>query len=244
MSDSSGALTFPLVATRDGQIAGDPALGYLGEFLRVSLNQRCNGMWNSPGVCPGRDTVANVFQHDPKKLFDELRLPALYLWRGKSTHERIADELFKRSSDIYLAWIFEGAAEAHLVKRSPFLNAVAAAMQLALIVDRHPLWLVDGDTDPKAATHGSSITGYCGWSRLQAAEDEPQEFIFQRIEPSVPLPYYGFQMRATADEYPAPDLVSPATQAKLDAAQAANAPLTVATIPTAAEAVQIHWDVP
>lgn len=242
MVDTIGPQTFPLGSPEPLKTSGDPALGYLAQYLQLAVNAACDSMWGGDGVCPGRQTVGHVFMHDPKKLFEENRLPALYIWRGKSTRSRMADEMRKKTSSIQIAWINESASEDHLVARDNMMNAIADAIDMVISKDRDPEWKMPGDTDPLTVRRGSSLSKYCGWSRSQPSDDTPQELLFQRIEEAAPLPYYGFVMSVEVDEYQDHDDNDRFAYApKLDAGIRANAPLTVATIATEDRAI---WEVP
>lgn len=202
--DQFGALVFPAPEPETGFPAGDPGLGYLVAFLKAAVNADCGALWES--ICPGRGTASSpvlyTFTHDPRKLFDELRLPALYVWRGKSTRARVGDDLYRRTTKVRVAWIHEPAQDEHLILRDPAMNAISDAIDIAISNDRHPSWVVTDDADPVAADRGSSLSAWCEFSRCQPTGDEPQELMFQRIEEAAPLPYYGFAMDIEIDEYP------------------------------------------
>ena len=242
MSDTIGAQSFPLGRPVPNETHGDPALGHLVEFLMGSVNAACGRKWDAQGVSPGRKVVAFAFTHDPKKLFEENRLPAIYAWRSKSVRSRAADELRKKTTTIKIAWIGEGASESQLIARDTMMNAIADAIDRAISKGRDPTWRIDGDTDPLATRRGSSLVDICGWSRAQPTDDAPQELMFQRIEEAAALPYYGFDMGVDVDEYQEnEDADRFAYPAALDAAVSTNSPLTVATI---SDGQRIHWDVP
>jgi hypothetical protein len=243
MADTFGAQSFPLAAPTAGMPAGDVALGYLGQFLKAAINASCDRMWGHRGVCPGRHTVEKIHRHDPQKLFNESKLPCLHIWRGKATRSRFADNLCKKTTRIELAWINEASQEEHLIAREPAMNAIADAIDMAVANDRVPQWIVTGDTDPLTLGNGSSLSHYCNFSRCQVVDDEPRSMTFQRIEEAQALPYYGFVMGLEVDEYQSYDVSLRGHTPRLDASQAANTTITVATIDESA-AQQIQWDVP
>lgn len=202
--DTFGALTFPIEQTySSGTPAGDPALGHLAAFLKAAVNADCGELWEeiSPNRQAAQSPVLFTFTRDPRRLFEENRLPALYVWRGKSTRARVADELWKRTTKIQLTWIFEPRSEDHMTQCGPFVNAIANAIDNAITGDRHPAWSVTGDTDPLSETRGSSMSAACGFSRAQPTGDEPQELLFQRVDDAQPLPYYGINLEIEVDEY-------------------------------------------
>lgn len=198
--DQYGALVVPIDPVDALAVAGDPALGFVLEFLKASVNSDCGIAWDS--VCIGRKPIEFTFAHDPKKLFDESRLPAIYVWRGKSRRSRLADDLYMRTSLLQIAWIQEpGEEELTIGRRDSMMNAIANAIDNAITGDRHSSWFLTGDADPIAALRGSSISDACGFSRFQPSNDGPQELLFQRVEEAAPLPYYGFVMEVECDEY-------------------------------------------
>ena len=216
--------------TDDTLPVGDPALGYLGQYLQAAVNAACEAIWDNL-ACPGRQTVKHLFFHDPKKLFDDLRLPAFYAWRGKATRKRVADDLYLKTTTIELAWIGEGAQEETLLTRDPVMNAIADAVDVALRNDSDRAWTLPGETDPVALINGTSISDACGFSRLVPTEQAAQEFIFQRIEDATPTPYYGFTIAVEADEYMAAKAKS-AIPSKLNAKLSTNAaPSTATNVP-------------
>jgi hypothetical protein len=232
MATGFGSQPLPYPPTVDGFPIGDPALGYLGQYLQQTVNAACEQIWDNE-ACPGRSTINHVFYDDPQTLFDDFRLPAIYIWRGKSHNERRADDLYLRTTTIEIAWIGEGAQEEIDGDRSPAKAAIAKAICSALYADCDPSWLVNGETSPLALLQGSSLSDACGFSRVSPNEESPQSFVFQRIEGAAPLPYYGFTMNIEVDEYWSRANTT-RKPAKLNASSTTNA----------ATAVVIHEDVP
>jgi hypothetical protein len=171
MADTLGLLTLPAPAPVGTAAVGDPALSTLGAFLQAALNRLLAPAWAT--VCPGRDPVEFVYCHDPQTLFDEERLPALYMWRRSWDPEQADDGRIKRTSLIAIWWITEPGSSELLAKRDPIMNAADAAIALALRRGRDPSWIVAGDTDPMAATMGSLLVAQAGFDEVHSGPSTP-----------------------------------------------------------------------
>lgn len=206
------------------ELKGDPALGYLGEFLAAGINAACFDDWDS--VCPGnadyRLPAKHVFYHDPKSFFEENHLPAIYLWREKETAVRVGDDLYRETWIIHVAWIMEGAQEEHRRLRMPMLKQLSTTIYDLINADRIPQWRHPLDVTAFDLRRGSSISNRCGFSRLQKAGTEAKELLFQRIEEAQPEPYFGFELTLEADEYPEPSMLYQRVPAKLNATESTN----------------------
>jgi hypothetical protein len=166
MADTIGLTTFPIAAPAlSTDVVGDLALQRLGAFLQSSLNRMGNTAWRTRGASTA-NVVEHVFYRNPKRLFDERRLPALYLWRTSSKRAREADDLLKVTSRITIYWVSAPAQESHDIAREPFERAVDIMIARALHRERDPSWVVSGDTDPLAAAQGSFLPTWLGYSWL------------------------------------------------------------------------------
>lgn len=195
MPGTSGAQSIPFPVAVPGFAPGDPALTYLGQFLQAAINASVGTLWGSSGVCPGRDVVAHVFWHDPTQGggFDESRLPALYIWRGRRPARRTAADIRTATSRIDVGWIMEPSQEEHYRARAPMFNAIMVAIEDALATMRCKSWIVPGDTDPAAATSGSMLLTWTGFESITLGDTAPRAFDFGRVDgDSRPLPFYGF----------------------------------------------------
>jgi hypothetical protein len=192
VADTFGALSFPLVAPAAGTPPGDPALGVVASYLTAALNAQCGAAWDVRGVCPGRQVVEKSFTHDPKRLFDDSKLPALYVWGTKSQPEVMAADLIQDTRTINIFWCMEGAQEEHQIKRSSMFNAVAKTIQRALRNGREPSWVVVGDTETYAATEGSLYMIHAGFSRVVRGAAQPQELEIYILDgEGKPIPFSG-----------------------------------------------------
>jgi hypothetical protein len=226
--DGYGAQTIP-VQCDTNETVGDPSLGYIGKYLQAVLNDATGQAW-SQNLCPNRNAVDFCFAHDPQLLFDESRLPALYVWRGKAAHSRKGDDLFLATTQIKIAWITESAQEEIAVSRSPMMTAMSNAIAVAINEDRDPAWILPSEVDPLALLKGTSISDVCGFSRFVPADSDPEEFVFQKIEDAQPLPYYGFVMTVEADEYYSPgNRTRKPTKLNATASTNGNAPNAIIT---------------
>ena len=200
MPNQLGAQAIPYAAPDGILPAGDVALGYLGQFMQAAINRACRELWDA--VCPGRETVAYVFYRDPTKLFEEERLPALYLWRGRRTRSKLADGMGTKQSRIEVAWITEPAQEEHMISRDTVSNAVLDAVDEALMMQRTPEWVVPGDTDVHSAAMGSLINSYVGADTIELAEAAAKSLTFEAVDgDGKPLPYYGFAFSIDVTEH-------------------------------------------
>lgn len=174
MADTFGAQTFPALAPAVGVPAGDVAIGVIAAYLKAALNYDCLQAWKAQDVCPGRQVVATTFTHDPKRLFDDDRLPSLYVWEDRSHPERIAADFEQDKRRINVFWVMEPAQDDHEAKRTPIFNIIGKSIRRALVRGRHLAWIQAGDTDPLAATFGSLVFEKAGISRLITGDAIPQ----------------------------------------------------------------------
>jgi hypothetical protein len=164
MSDTIGLTTLPIAAPAlSTDVVGDIALQRLGEFLRAAINRMGNTAWRTRGSTTG-NVVEHVFCRNPARLFDESRLPALYLWRASSNRRREADDVLKVVSTIRIYWVSEPAQAESDTVREPFEYAVDRMIAKALYRERDSAWVVAGDTDPLAATQGSFLPTWLGYN--------------------------------------------------------------------------------
>lgn len=159
-----GPLQVPVPAPDDpeNQAAGDPFLDTLTSFLQAALNADLQGLWARihPGVVgPIGEPVpiSAVFTHDPdESSFSDSKLPALYAWRSEEPrHVDWSQEWSKSISTVSVLWIPPLAQQEHRRIRQPFRNAYAKALHKNLWLGRNTAWVVDGDTEAKAADYGS-----------------------------------------------------------------------------------------
>jgi len=182
MSDTIGLTTLPIAApalTTD--VVGDMLPQRLGAFLKAALNRMGNTAWRTRGS-PSANVVEHVFYRNPKRLFDESRLPALYLWRATSARRREADDVLKVVSRIQIYWVSEPAQADTDVAREPFEYAIDRMIARALHRERDTAWVVTGDTDPLAASQGSYLPTWLGYNWMLKQEANELELTAQLVD--------------------------------------------------------------
>jgi hypothetical protein len=176
MTDVFGLTQLPVQSpAASTDVVSDMLLQRLGAFLQAAFNRMGSTAWAVR--CPGRTVVDHVFYHDPKVLFEENRLPALYLWSGDSAREQAADDVLKDTRTIHIYWVTEPGQEEHIIGRAPFQNAVNKMLITALHRERDPAWVVSGDTDPLAATQGSFLPTWLGYNSITRGASKELELI-------------------------------------------------------------------
>lgn len=165
MTDTLGLATIPIAAPAAAtDVVGDMLLQRLGAFLQAAINANGNTAWRTRHGGASANVVEYVFYHNPDRLFDERRLPALYLWRSSFSRSRDADLVLKQTSRITIYWFEEPAQEARDIVRAPFEASVYSIMQQVLFRERDPSWVATGDTEAMAATRGSFLPTHLGYN--------------------------------------------------------------------------------
>ncbi len=159
MADRFGAISLPATAAPAGQPDGDPALFYIGEYLKAYINAKLTTAWQA--VAPTQQPIKSVFYDSPSAggEFNERDLPALYIFRGDTVTDQIAEDWNVESTNVTVQWVFSPMDQAKLSKRRPFSNAVDKAVKVAIERGRDPTYVISGDPDPKAPTFGSDVFG-------------------------------------------------------------------------------------
>lgn len=165
MSDFYGALQVPApmpVDCPDVVASGDPFLDTLVSFLMAAINADLQSLWEAvhpAAISPHNEAlpISFTFTHDPDEAsFIENQLPALYAWRAdEPRHVDWTQEWTKAVSNVSILWIPPLAQDEHRRIRQPFRNAFAKSLHRNLYRGRNPAWVVDGDTEAKAAEYGS-----------------------------------------------------------------------------------------
>jgi len=143
-TDVYGALRMPQAALAAGEVAGDPGLGVVADYLKAFLNSRPNVAWQT--VAPGQPVVRTALTHDPEELaFNEKDLPALYLHRTRGVAEWMAEDYRVMRDEIKAVWVFPPVPQAHQRLRGRISSAVAKAIDAALERCRFPGWVHSAD---------------------------------------------------------------------------------------------------
>lgn len=172
--DQYGAITLPIPVPAGGGRVGpatsvsDPLIDYTLAYLQAVINDKAADAWAS--VMLGSLPVANVRTNDPEELeFNVVDLPCLYGMRSGSAKdgpERMAADIILMRDEIHLLWVFPPARQAFQAFRSQMVAGISKTIHAAIEMGRDPSWVVRGDPDPQAATHGSNFPKYAGWSRM------------------------------------------------------------------------------
>jgi len=176
----------------DEQAIGDPSLVVIGEFIRAVMVARLSDAWsdiNKPSIGGGTPVVKTISYNNPEdNTFNSKDLPGLYVFMPRDKpdkHERYADCQFWRIRYVTVLWIPPQRDQVQRADRSPFFNAVSSAVRGALCLDRFPGYVIEGDTDPYAATWGSSLMINAGLSKEVAADDDIE---FNVVDVKIDMP--------------------------------------------------------
>lgn len=160
--DSIGALQLP--ATDEQGVGGDPLLEAFGAFLGSYINSVLTAEWARVAPGSGLPVKHVITASVERAIFDDGRLPALFVYRQEDDSERIADELFQVTTRLHAVWVPPLSDTGLRERRAPMGNAVAKAIKHVLRLGRHPKWVALGDTDPSAAELGSVLMDRAGLS--------------------------------------------------------------------------------
>jgi len=195
MGDTFGALPLPSAASD----SSDPALDAIGSYLTACLVDALDAAWLT--LVPS-DTVCKVHHlHDPNGgHFQDEQLPCLFLWRGESTGERLADEYEIDRTTVTVLWIPPPLEQDRNVDTARFANAIGKALQRALYLGRDPAWYDahPGDTAPQIADkrlRGSLLMERANLlyePRVTAKAPVP---ITIEIYDSAPRSYFGYRIQ-------------------------------------------------
>ena len=132
----------------------------LVSFARAVIEHDCAAAWTS--AAPIFDEmVRTTIAHDPEKgdLSDDC-LPALCCYvTGHTTETKT--ETIDAVVKVALLWVFPTSDQFEAAERRGVFKLLADALGYWIPKGRHPAWVALGDTDPKAATWGSSLYQRC-----------------------------------------------------------------------------------
>jgi hypothetical protein len=173
VADQYGPTPLPLPVPGATGVLSDPALQYLLEYLQAVMPIQAETAWLS--VAPAEPLVRTVFPWDPEKEgFDDQALPSAYAWRDEmpappvnNEWTPVTDSVSAIECQIIILWVFPTAAPDVMQRLHPFIRGFAIALRKALTLGRHPAWVVTGDPDSSAASMGSVLPRWCGWSKYQ-----------------------------------------------------------------------------
>jgi hypothetical protein len=167
MADTFGALELPAQIPTASDTVTDPALDVIGEFSAAVLNFYAGDAWAWAAVAvDSTPFVKTVNTHNPEDVeFNSRDLPALFLWRSRGITERLADDWLIARDNVTLLWVPRPEAQKKRARRSPIFNAFEKFLAPAFENGRDPAWIKAGDTDPFAASRGSSFLDWAGLFR-------------------------------------------------------------------------------
>lgn len=107
--------------------ATDPLVAALLELLKAHAN-------GTVGVSLGGDVVVGTYNHPaPLTIVSQLRLPALSVFRGRTTHAEVGPDLVVERVAMTLEYVTPPTPQGQLAARWPILNAVHRAFRSALL---------------------------------------------------------------------------------------------------------------
>lgn len=161
MTDLYGATSLPVASVVDAEAEAiaDPARATVLAFCRAVIEAECETAWEA--LAPGEPLVRTAHLHDPRhEDLGSNTLPALFCFRGtQGKPQQYDDGTWGDETPIELLWVFPPAPHANQATRRGIRMGLSRALHKALgpLNGRHPSWVAVGDTDPYAATYGSSI---------------------------------------------------------------------------------------
>jgi hypothetical protein len=173
MADNYGAVTVPVQVPAGAfppvMAVGDPLLGYVADFIKTVMNTYCQAAWASVTTQPtAPNIVSAVFVHNPKEeVFKRQALPALYVFRDENlvdNAEFIADEYRMSHGLLKAYWVMPPAPQDTKRNRWQIINAIVKVLDEAIERGRDPSWVVPSDPNPQAATYGSLLDVWAGWT--------------------------------------------------------------------------------
>jgi hypothetical protein len=166
MTDTYGAEPLPTTDGlasdwRKGERSPDRALDAIASYLQAVLPARIGPLWEQ--VAPGNQLIAETFTVRPQDvLLAPRQLPALFIWRGRFTQTREAEDYLVTRTQLGCMWLLWWSEPTKRERYLPFQGALAKAIHESLCRGRHPAWVVPGDTTPGAALRGSVLVQQAG----------------------------------------------------------------------------------
>lgn len=173
MADTFGAITLPVAVPSEGTPVADPALQYIGEFLKAVLEASLGDAWATRSRDP---LVRSVFTHDPEEAdVSQVDFPSLYVWRSRMSENKLSDDHVEVQSQVSILWIKQSEPQAVEAEQAPIFAGFAKAIMVGLRKGRDPAWVVAGDSDATATTRGSLLWKYVGGyrHRVTAVDKHP-----------------------------------------------------------------------
>lgn len=182
MADRYGDAPIDVPVSADGAAVSDPLLDTLLSFFAAVLNSHASAAWSGVTKKTGAVVVRKTYAHDPARAaFNMNETPSLFLWRESVQRARqIAADWRVRPSKLVLRWVPTATYTQDIKRRwEPFFNAIPSVLDAAVEFGRDPSWVVQGDTDPRAATHGSYLWKYANVHKLEIGREDVTRSLFQ-----------------------------------------------------------------
>jgi hypothetical protein len=174
MADTYGAKTLPLAGVGGSlpatptavEASGDPLLAFLASYLMTAANARLGAEWGviaAPNRAPAapESPIFRAFTHDPEAWdFNDKLLPALFVYRsddGGGAYEQLTADLRVARDTVILFWIPRSTPQTRRADQARFASKLFALFDTLLEENRDPTWVVEGDTETRAALDGSSL---------------------------------------------------------------------------------------
>jgi len=179
MSDTFGALEFPVQIPGPNDSVHDPALDLLGAYLMACLNDQLGPSWLA--VNPGKKFIESYATNSANDLFNERDLPGLFGTRSMSYDEQYTDDWTMTSTDVAMTWVPQNAVQARRALRSTGVNGFSKVITRALAIGRSPAWVDPADPDPAAAQLGSVLVERANFIRMPyVISSKPDQVTIQK----------------------------------------------------------------
>jgi hypothetical protein len=183
----------------------DVLLGYFADFIKTVMEYHCADIWAS--VQPNLPIVKSVKTDDPATNLNEQWLPALFIYRpGRETREVIekfewiAEDYRLQKGRVVVQWILNPSPQENRRRVDQVIDLIRKAVDSALEIGRHPAWVVPGDTDPLAATQGSSLLDYTGAGVIELDHAGPGLYEHKMLPPAQSRKYEELKMSFFVEE--------------------------------------------
>ena len=147
---------------------GDIVLQVFGDYLKAVMLSRLSASWLPvSGAANGSVPIVRTvgFNNPEDNTFNARDLPALFVFRNKvddEKPERIADDIWEDTRRIIVLWVPNAVPQELRADRTPYLNAIRAAIKDAVFQERNSAWKKTGEADPYALIKGTCITTAAG----------------------------------------------------------------------------------
>ncbi len=203
MADTFGALQLPVPEPATKAESFDPFLQYSLSYFQAVVNAKATDAWQKRVKGSAvQQPIHTVHDYDPAELsFVERDLPALYMWRSKGREtEWMASDILVAKTDISVLWIMPAIDQEKQKSRVQFVNDIHKLIASAVELGRDPSWILDGDTDPQAATYGSVYPRWAGISELTLGDWKQKLFVVVDEETKTHYTFHALDLTMHLEE--------------------------------------------